>query len=205
MAWVAFPEEGGLKGSIAKKLSDAEIDAIKGLDDWAPGCAVLVVVDKKLENAQSRTGLLRIELGKQLDLAEKKVFKFCWIVDFPMYEWNEEEERVVFSHNPFSMPQGEMDALQNKDPLDILAWQYDIVCNGVELFSGAIRNHRPDIMVKAFEWRGIPVKMSKSNLAVCSEPSNMAHLRMVVWHQVSTDRHASWPMSPTFERSFLSQ
>ena len=77
VAWVAFPEEGGLKGSIAKKLSDAEIDAIKGLDDWAPGCAVLVVVDKKLENAQSRTGLLRIELGKQLDLAEKKVFKFC--------------------------------------------------------------------------------------------------------------------------------
>ena len=154
VAWVAFTEEGGLKGSIAKKLSEHEIDAFKGLDDWAPGCAVLVVVDSKLENAQSRTGLLRVELGKQLDLPEKEVFKFCWIVDFPMYEWNEEEERVDFSHNPFSMPQGEMDALNNKDPLDILAWQYDIVCNGVELSSGAIRNHRPDIMVKAFELAG---------------------------------------------------
>ena len=154
VAWVAFTEEGGLKGSIAKKLSEHEIDAFKGLDDWAPGCAVLVVVDSKLENAQSRTGLLRVELGKQLDLPEKEVFKFCWIVDFPMYEWTEEEERVDFSHNPFSMPQGEMDALNNKDPLDILAWQYDIVCNGVELSSGAIRNHRPDIMVKAFELAG---------------------------------------------------
>lgn len=154
VAWVAFPEDGSLKGSIAKKLSDGEIEAFKGLDDWAPGCAVLVVVDKKQANAQSRTGLLRIELAKQLELAEKEIFKFCWIVDFPMYEWNEDEARVDFSHNPFSMPQGEMDALLNKDPLDILAWQYDIVCNGVELSSGAIRNHRPDIMVKAFELAG---------------------------------------------------
>ena len=81
-------------------------------------------------------------------------FRFCWIVDFPMYEYNEDQKKIDFSHNPFSMPQGGMEALETKDPLDILAWQYDIVCNGVELSSGAIRNHRPDIMYKAFEIAG---------------------------------------------------
>jgi len=82
------------------------------------------------------------------------VFEFCWIVDFPMYEWNEEEKKIDFSHNPFSMPQGGLEALENQDPLTIKAFQYDIVCNGVELSSGAIRNHRPDVMVKAFEIAG---------------------------------------------------
>ena len=82
------------------------------------------------------------------------MFEFCWIVDFPMYEWNEEEKKIDFSHNPFSMPQGGLEALETKDPLEIKAFQYDIVCNGVELSSGAIRNHRPDIMVKAFEIAG---------------------------------------------------
>lgn len=154
VAWVAFPEDGTLKGSIAKKLSDAELDQLKGLDEWAPGCAVLILVGQDRERVQGWTGALRAELGAKLGLIEENVYKFCWIVDFPMYEWNEEEERVDFSHNPFSMPQGELDALMNKDPLDILAWQYDIVCNGVELSSGAIRNHRPDIMVKAFELAG---------------------------------------------------
>jgi aspartyl-tRNA synthetase len=89
-----------------------------------------------------------------LDLIEKDSFRFCWIVDFPMYEFNEEQQKIDFSHNPFSMPQGELAALESKDPLEILAWQYDIVCNGVELSSGAIRNHRPDIMYKAFEIAG---------------------------------------------------
>ena len=154
VAWVAFGEDGSLKGSIAKKLSEAEIESLKGLDDWAPGCAVLVVVGEEKARTQSWAGALRSELGAQLNLIEEGVYKFCWIVDFPMFEWNEEEGRVDFSHNPFSMPQGELDALLNKDPLDILAWQYDIVCNGVELSSGAIRNHRPDIMVKAFEIAG---------------------------------------------------
>jgi len=85
---------------------------------------------------------------------EPGVFKFCWIVDFPMFEWNEDEKKVDFSHNPFSMPQGGLEALETKDPLDILAFQYDIVCNGVELSSGAIRNHRPEVMLKAFEFAG---------------------------------------------------
>ena len=99
-------------------------------------------------------GLARTRVGTELKLIEEGEFRFCWIVDFPMFEWNEEEKRVDFSHNPFSMPQGEMGALTGKDPLDILAYQYDIVCNGIELSSGAIRNHRPDIMLKAFEIAG---------------------------------------------------
>jgi aspartyl-tRNA synthetase len=154
MAWVAFTESGELKGSIAKKLSEAELEQLRALDDWEPGCAVLILVGAERERAQSWAGALRAELGHTLGLIKEGVYKFCWIVDFPMYEWNEDEERIDFSHNPFSMPQGELDALENKDPLEILAWQYDIVCNGVELSSGAICNHRSDIMVKAFELAG---------------------------------------------------
>ncbi len=106
------------------------------------------------EDAVKLAGLARTRVAEQLDLLEKGAFRFCWIVDFPMYEFNEEQGKIDFSHNPFSMPQGGMEALENKDPSDILAWQYDIVCNGVELSSGAIRNHRPDIMYKAFEIAG---------------------------------------------------
>ncbi len=89
-----------------------------------------------------------------MNLIDQNRFEFCWVVDFPMYEWNEEEKKIDFSHNPFSMPQGGLEALESRDPLTIKAFQYDIVCNGVELSSGAIRNHRPDIMVKAFEIAG---------------------------------------------------
>ena len=95
-------------------------------------------------------GQARIRIGNELDLCRKDVFEFCWIVDFPMYEYNEDEKRIDFSHNPFSMPQGGLEALKSKDPLDILAYQYDIVCNGVELSSGAIRNHQPEVMREAF-------------------------------------------------------
>ncbi len=94
------------------------------------------------------------ELGRQLELIDKNTFKFCWIVDFPMFEADEDTGAIGFSHNPFSMPQGGMDALLNQDPLDILAYQYDIVCNGIELSSGAIRNHQPEVMYKAFEIAG---------------------------------------------------
>ncbi|MGH2709490.1 MAG: amino acid--tRNA ligase-related protein, partial [Actinomycetota bacterium] len=96
----------------------------------------------------------RTRVAEQLSLIEQDAFRLCWIVDFPMYEYDEDAKKVDFSHNPFSMPQGELEALESQNPLDILAWQYDIVCNGVELSSGAIRNHRPDIMYKAFEIAG---------------------------------------------------
>ena len=108
----------------------------------------------KPKEAEKLAGAARTRCAEELDLIEQGCFKFCWIVDFPMFEYDEELKRIDFSHNPFSMPQGEMDALENQDPLEIKAWQYDIVCNGYELSSGAIRNHRPDIMYKAFEVAG---------------------------------------------------
>ena len=108
----------------------------------------------KEKDAAKLAGAARTRVGELLKLIEQDCYRFCWIVDFPMYEWDEDRKRVDFSHNPFSMPQGELDTLENKDPLDILAWQYDIVCNGYELSSGAIRNHRPEIMYKAFEVAG---------------------------------------------------
>jgi aspartyl-tRNA synthetase len=118
-----------------------------------PDDGIFFAAGKETEAARL-AGLARTRVAEQLGLIEKDAFRFCWIVDFPMYEYNEEQKKIDFSHNPFSMPQGEMEALETKDPLDILAWQYDIVCNGVELSSGAIRNHRPDIMYKAFELAG---------------------------------------------------
>jgi aspartyl-tRNA synthetase len=108
----------------------------------------------KPDQAAKLAGAARTRVGEQLGLIEQGCFKFCWIVDFPMYEYDEELKKVDFSHNPFSMPQGELEALETMDPLEIKAWQYDIVCNGVELSSGAIRNHRPDVMYKAFEIAG---------------------------------------------------
>jgi aspartyl-tRNA synthetase len=118
-----------------------------------PNDGIFFAAGKETEAAKL-AGLARTRVAEQLDLIEKDAFRFCWIVDFPMFEYNEEQQKIDFSHNPFSMPQGEMEALETKDPLEILAWQYDIVCNGVELSSGAIRNHRPDIMYKAFEIAG---------------------------------------------------
>ncbi|PZT85188.1 MAG: aspartate--tRNA ligase [Citromicrobium sp.] len=108
----------------------------------------------KEKDAARLAGAARTRVAEELELIEDGCFKFCWIVDFPMFEYDEDAKKIDFSHNPFSMPQGEMDALESKDPLDVLAWQYDIVCNGYELSSGAIRNHRPDIMYKAFEIAG---------------------------------------------------
>ena len=116
--------------------------------------ASMFFIADEFKTAQKIAGQVRIELGNRLDLLEKNVYRFCFIVDFPMYEYNEDEGKVDFNHNPFSMPQGGMEALENKDPLDILAYQYDLVCNGYEMASGAVRNHNPEIMVKAFEIAG---------------------------------------------------
>ena len=110
-------------------------------------------------------GLARTRVGETLGLIDRDRFEFCWIVDFPMFEYDEDAKKVDFSHNPFSMPQGELEALESKDPLDILAYQYDIVCNGIELSSGAIRNHRPEIMYKAFEIAGYSREDVDANFA----------------------------------------
>ena len=153
LAWVTLQADGSARGSIAKFLDAPAMEALAALPDAGPGAAVLVVAGAEARVATA-LGRLRNKLAEELDLHDKSVFKFCWIVDFPMYERNEETGGIYFSHNPFSMPQGELDALNSMDPLDILAHQYDIVCNGVELSSGAIRNHRPDVMVRAFEIAG---------------------------------------------------
>ena len=144
--------DGEAKGPIAKFLSADELSQLKVLGGVSDGDTMFFIADT-LKGAQSIGGAVRTELGNRLDLLEKDVFRFCWIVDFPMYELDD-EGKVAFSHNPFSMPQGGMDALLNKDPLDILAYQYDIVCNGTELSSGAVRNHSPELMIKAFDLAG---------------------------------------------------
>ncbi len=152
MAYIIW-SEGTEKSPIVKFLSRETIDALKAAGNIEDGDALFFLADK--EKLVSKVGGAVItELGRKLELIDPNVYKFCWIVDFPMFETDEETGAVVFSHNPFSMPQGGMDALVNKEPLDILAWQYDIVCNGIELSSGAIRNHRPEIMYKAFEIAG---------------------------------------------------
>ena len=140
-------------GPIAKNHGTENMDKLASELGLGPDDGIFFAAGKEAE-ATRLAGAARTRVAEQLDLIEKNAFRFCWIVDFPMYEYDEDAKKVDFSHNPFSMPQGGLEALESKDPLDILAWQYDIVCNGVELSSGAIRNHRPDIMYKAFEIAG---------------------------------------------------
>ena len=145
--------DGAARGPIAKFLDDARLGALRRATGAVDGDAVFFVCDKRAA-ADRLAGKARIRLGEELDLIEKDAFRFCWVIDFPMYERDEETGKIEFSHNPFSMPQGGLQALETQDPLTIKAYQYDIVCNGVELSSGAIRNHRPDIMFKAFAIAG---------------------------------------------------
>jgi aspartyl-tRNA synthetase len=141
------------RGPIANNLEPEEIAAIAGAAGLGGGDVVFFAAGPKAE-AERLAGAARRRIGQELGLIEEGMFRFCWIVDFPMYERDLETGKIDFSHNPFSMPQGGLEALETRDPLDILAFQYDIVCNGVELSSGAIRNHRPDVMYKAFEIAG---------------------------------------------------
>ncbi|MFF9625714.1 aspartate--tRNA ligase [Streptomyces griseosporeus] len=153
LAWVRVGEDGQLSGPIAKFLTEDNVGELTKRLSLAPGHAVFFGAGE-FDEVSKIMGAVRVEAAKRAGHFESDVFRFCWIVDFPMFEKDEETGKIDFSHNPFSMPQGGMDALENQDPLDILAWQYDIVCNGVELSSGAIRNHEPDIMLKAFEIAG---------------------------------------------------
>ncbi|SIO06720.1 aspartyl-tRNA synthetase [Parasphingorhabdus marina DSM 22363] len=146
-------KDGAAGGPIAKNHGEEGTAKLLADLGCGPDDGVFFAAGKEAEAARL-AGVARTRAAEKLDLIKDDEFRFCWIVDFPMFEYDEELKKVDFSHNPFSMPQGEMEALETKDPLDILAWQYDIVCNGVELSSGAIRNHRPDIMYKAFEIAG---------------------------------------------------
>jgi aspartyl-tRNA synthetase len=145
--------EGAARGPIAKFLDEARLAALRRATGAVDGDAVFFVCDRR-PAADRLAGKARARLGDELGLVEKDAFRFCWVTDFPMYERDEETGKIEFSHNPFSMPQGGLPALETQDPLTIKAYQYDIVCNGVELSSGAIRNHRPDIMFKAFAIAG---------------------------------------------------
>ena len=152
LAWTKLEKDGTVQGGIAKFITEEAKAKLENEFGVKAGDSIFFVADE-FYKAQKIAGLVRIELGKRLDLIEKNVYKFCFIVDFPMYELSD-EGTIDFCHNPFSMPQGGLDALENKDPLEILAYQYDLVCNGYEMASGAVRNHDPEIMVKAFEIAG---------------------------------------------------
>jgi aspartyl-tRNA synthetase len=152
LGYITF-SEAGPQGPIAKNLDAGRAEAIRAACNLGPGDAVFFAAGKPLDAAKF-AGAVRTKLGNDLGLISSGEFKFCWIVDFPMYELDEETKQIAFSHNPFSMPQGGLEALNTQDPLTIKAFQYDIVCNGIELSSGAIRNHKPEIMLRAFELAG---------------------------------------------------
>ena len=157
LGWVKVDGEFTLSGGISKFINEQMKQDLKEKFNVKENSAVFFVADENLEKVQKIAGQIRIELGRRLNLIEKNVYKLCFIVDFPMYELTD-EGTIDFNHNPFSMPQGGMEALKNKEPLDILAYQYDVVCNGYEVASGAVRNHDPELMVKAFEIAGYSEK-----------------------------------------------
>lgn len=152
LAWIKCDETSKLSGSIAKFVTEVVQEQLTKQLDMQPNDAVFFLADDT-KKVIKMAGELRMELGRRLDLLEKDIYRFCWIVDFPMYELSDEGE-IDFCHNPFSMPQGGMKALEEKNPLDVYAYQYDLVCNGYELASGAVRNHDPELMVKVFEIAG---------------------------------------------------
>ena len=153
LGYLEVLEDMSYKGPIDKFIPDDMKTEIKDIAGLTVGDTIFFIADRE-EQAALYAGQIRTELGNRLDLLEKNAYRFCYINDFPMYEYDDEEKKYIFTHNPFSMPQGGLEALNEKDPLDILAYQYDIVCNGIELSSGAVRNHDLDIMVKAFEIAG---------------------------------------------------
>jgi aspartyl-tRNA synthetase len=153
LAWVRVGDDNALTGPIAKFLTEDDVTALLAAVGAKPGTAIFFGAGE-FDEVSRIMGPVRVEAAKRAGQFAENVFRFCWIVDFPMFERNEDTGAVEFSHNPFSMPQGGLEALETKDPLDILAWQYDIVCNGIELSSGAIRNHEPAVMYKAFEIAG---------------------------------------------------
>ena len=150
-------EDNNFKGPISNNMNEENLESLKTQIDLKNNDAVFFVCDEKV-SAIKFSALVRTKICDELQILEKNIFKFCWIVDYPMYELDPITKKIDFSHNPFSMPQGGMQSLLEKDPLEILAWQFDIVCNGIELSSGAIRNHKRDIMVKAFEIAGYSEK-----------------------------------------------
>lgn len=161
LGYLEVMEDGSYKGPIDKFIPDELKQTLKDIASLETEDTIFFIADKEAK-ANFYAGQIRNELGEKLDLIEKNAYRFCYVNDFPMYELDEDTKQIGFTHNPFSMPQGGLEALTTKDPLDILAYQYDIVCNGVELSSGAVRNHDMEIMVKAFEIAGYDEETLKS-------------------------------------------
>ena len=161
LGYLEVKEDLSYKGPIDKFIPDDMKSEIRELAGLEVGDTIFFIADKE-ERAALYAGQIRTELGEKLDLIEKNAYRFCYINDFPMYEYDSEEKKYIFTHNPFSMPQGGLEALNTKKPEEILAYQYDIVCNGIELSSGAVRNHDLDIMVKAFEIAGYEEEVLKN-------------------------------------------
>ena len=157
LGYIGVQDDGTYKGPIDKFLTEEQKQKLKEAAGLRPS-DVLYFIGDEAGIAAGFAGQIRTEVARRLNLIDESRFEFCFITDYPMYEKSIESGKIDFTHNPFSMPQGEMESLTNKDPLEILAWQYDIVCNGVELSSGAVRNHRPEIMIKAFEIAGYSEK-----------------------------------------------
>ena len=157
LGYLEVNEDLSYKGPIDKFIPEEKKAEMRELASLEAGDTIFFIADRK-EQAELYAGQIRTELGTRLDLLEKNAYRFCFINDFPMYEYDNDKKQFIFTHNPFSMPQGGMEALTTKKPEEILAYQYDIVCNGVELSSGAVRNHDLDIMVKAFEIAGYTEK-----------------------------------------------
>ncbi len=155
LGYIIRNEDGEFRGPIAKNLEPGECEALFTQCEAVPGDALFFVAGQP-DVISKYVGIVRNKICDSLELRETDTFRFCWVVDFPMFEFDEKTQKIEFSHNPFSMPQGGLEALETMDPLEIKAFQYDIVCNGVELSSGAIRNHKPEIMYKAFEIAGYP-------------------------------------------------
>ncbi len=156
LGWFVVEPDGKLRGPLARHVADEKQAELIAALDAQEGDTLLLISHAERRTAQKLMGAVRSHVGESLGLVEQGTYRFCWVVDFPMYELNGETGEIEFSHNPFSMPQGGLDALTTMDPLEIKAFQYDIVCNGYELSSGAIRNHSPDILYKAFEIAGYP-------------------------------------------------
>lgn len=165
IGYVTLLEDGTFKGPIDKFLSDIEKETVKEKTKMRTDSVLFFIADKNEKEVSKRAGLIRDELGNKLNLIDKNKIEFCIINDFPMYEWDIEIDNYIFTHNPFSMPQGELDSLNNKKPEEILAYQYDFVCNGIEVASGAVRNHNLEIMKRAFEIAGYDEKVIKDEFA----------------------------------------
>jgi aspartyl-tRNA synthetase len=157
LAWFVVNDDGSLRGPLARHLAEDLAVRLVAELEAQPGDALLMIAAPQRAKAEKLMGGLRVHVGQDLDLLSQ-TYEFCWVVDFPMYELDEETGKIEFSHNPFSMPQGGLEALETLDPLKVKAWQYDVVCNGYELSSGAVRNHRPDVLYRAFEIVGYTPK-----------------------------------------------